>query len=316
MPLFIQNPLPVTLQPHRATVVCAKLHQQLCAPEFAEHHTPSCIRKAPLLGSIGHSSSAGCLHPKPGCGPCSRDAPFHPISRPSALTVAHLHFTWSLCSVIIFLTHIGTAGTGVNSQHSMTDNGDSNVTVTVLVILLLLLVLLLVYLYKRLNQETDGQYTVHQLVYGKGGALERLNDGARAVESRLGVRLWPHKAAKTEEEEEELKEEEQEQKSQESDVEQGVEGDKEDKAEDNSSDDYSSMEGVDLRERANQSQDQDEDEKHKEKKEEEEVGQDSMELSRGDGPLVDLEPLSGSVIWEDEKKREGKTDGDADLTAL
>ncbi|XP_077356390.1 uncharacterized protein LOC144003735 [Festucalex cinctus] len=68
---------------------------------------------------------------------------------------------------------------------------DSTTTIVLLFFVLVGLVVLLVVLYKRLNKETNGEYTLRHVVYKEGG----LRDGARrvtaALRTRLGVPLWP-----------------------------------------------------------------------------------------------------------------------------
>ncbi|KAG7461854.1 hypothetical protein MATL_G00195540 [Megalops atlanticus] len=187
-----------------------------------------------------------------------------------------------------------------------------------LFILFAILILVLVYLYKRLNRETDGQYTIRQLIYGKGGVRERVQNGVTAIESRLGVRLRPRKAEDIEggEEDDDREEEEREQERASgkdadslAEEEQHQDGD--------SSDDYSSLEGVDLRERRKLHENaevkvvsegektEEKGECKEEKKQEKDTGGEEKNSETGaaaGGLLADLKDFSGSAIWAEEKK--------------
>ncbi|KAI1883504.1 hypothetical protein AGOR_G00232190 [Albula goreensis] len=123
--------------------------------------------------------------------------------------------------------------------------------VVLLFIILIVLIVALVYFYRRLNQVSDGEYTIDKLINGKDGARERAGNAVRYIENRFGVRLRPRKRGDVEEGEEEEEREEQEQEQEqervsEKDAESQVEDDRQ---EEDSSDDYSSLEGCDLRER-------------------------------------------------------------------
>lgn len=196
----------------------------------------------------------------------------------------------------------------------MHDSKDPIFTVIFLIFLLAILTVALIYLYKKLNRETDGKYTVHELVYGEDGARQRLQNGVQALESLLGIRLWPRKREAAEGEDvEEQREEREEDRVEVPDIEQGHEHDEmslDKKAEEeDSSDDYSSMEGVDLREKAKLKENMEEGEKEEEEREGGGAGS-----GVAAGLLVDLKQFSGSANWQEEKV-EVMVDS-CDLTAL
>ncbi|RAM39482.1 hypothetical protein DOZ52_29035, partial [Enterobacter hormaechei] len=67
----------------------------------------------------------------------------------------------------------------------------STSTVLVLLFLLIILALALVYFYKKLNADTNGQYTVQRIVFAPGGLRDRVRQGVGVVENRFGVHIWP-----------------------------------------------------------------------------------------------------------------------------
>ncbi|KAL0970362.1 hypothetical protein UPYG_G00240970 [Umbra pygmaea] len=212
----------------------------------------------------------------------------------------------------------------------MTDFKDetSNHVVWILLALLFVVFVLLVYFYKKLNRQTDNQYTIHQLVYGEGGARDWVRDRVRRLEVLSGRRLWllSENAMDAREEGD-----------QEGYVEKGSKGgesqnDEQEGGGDESSDDYSSLGGVDLvskkvtdvkeerrgsrgsrgsrASRGSRGRRQDD---HKDDGESEAGAAGGEESGRG-GLLVDLHPFSGSAIWS-EDKQEGGRDSE-DVTAL
>ncbi|XP_041723882.1 uncharacterized protein si:ch211-119e14.1 [Coregonus clupeaformis] len=213
--------------------------------------------------------------------------------------------------------------TGIEDKTTSTSN------VLTVFFILVFLVCLLVCLYKWLNRQTNGQYTVRQLVYKEDGARDHIMGWVRILEVRLGRRLWP-----LGEDEEAVGEEED--RNEERDVERGnegresegeEEGDERECGGDDSSDDYSSMEGCDLRERAKLTHEKEEmreregkrEENMEEKWESKEDGESDEravggEESRGGGLLIDLNQLSGSAIWSEDRS-EGGRDKD-NVTAL
>ncbi|KAI1887625.1 hypothetical protein AGOR_G00192240 [Albula goreensis] len=123
--------------------------------------------------------------------------------------------------------------------------------VVVLLVLVMLIVLFLAIRYRWMDRCRGGV----------GAASGCLAAGVRDIQSRLGIRLWPGKRGEVggeNEDEEEEDDEEEEGGQRWGDVELGngrdveSEKDKREEEEDDSSDDYSSMEGYDLRERARQ----------------------------------------------------------------
>ncbi|KAG5845039.1 hypothetical protein ANANG_G00134590 [Anguilla anguilla] len=201
--------------------------------------------------------------------------------------------------------------------------------VVFLVFLLIFLILALVYFYKRLNRETDGQYTLTKLV---NEAREHAQNAARPIESRLRGLL--RRRTDEDEDEERGREEDDEKESRErvslKDAENLSEDEQREEAD--SSDDYSSMEGFQPQEgeplqrgsekgkkgkRASQEKKEEKktevaevtDEKKEEKQAEGEGGQ------AGAGLLADLKEISGSAIWAAEGKNEGDKDS-GDVTEL
>lgn len=78
----------------------------------------------------------------------------------------------------------------------MEENGEvnnlvSHTTILVLFFILAALLILLFFLYKYLNKEANGKYTVRRVVYRKGGLRDRARGAAVALGNRLGVQLWP-----------------------------------------------------------------------------------------------------------------------------
>lgn len=189
----------------------------------------------------------------------------------------------------------------------MSDSYANNTpTVLILFFILVLLVLLLLYLYKRLNHETKGKYTIQRLVLGDGGLRDRVMHGVAEVEARLGDRL----RSQTHDEEQTLSNNEDGNSGREEDAGQSH-SENENKTEEkdlehhnDSSEDYSS---VDLQERVKKNNS-----KEKEEEQEEEdvaKGDDSKQDEDGKneervGLLVDLKTFSGSAIWSGEKTEE------------
>ncbi|KAJ8416479.1 hypothetical protein AAFF_G00357670 [Aldrovandia affinis] len=201
--------------------------------------------------------------------------------------------------------------------------------VVVLFLFLTLIILALVYTYKRLNRETDGEYTLTRLINGQGGARERVQNAVSVVESRLGIQLRQRKRGDIEGGE---GDEEEEDREQERVSEKNAESLAEDAQDEDSSDDYSSLEGCDLREKKRLQggsekskegnrvsvgkKDEEKVEMTREKKEEKVMeGEENCQGGGvGGGLLADLKEFSGSAIWAEEKSA-GEKDG-CDLTEL
>ncbi|KAJ8008205.1 hypothetical protein DPEC_G00102390 [Dallia pectoralis] len=202
------------------------------------------------------------------------------------------------------------------TAHNDFKDETSNVVPWTLFVILVIVIALLVYLYKRLNRETNGQYTIHKLIYGEGGARDWLRDRVRALEVWSGRRirlLSDNDEAAGEEEADQVEDVE---RGSDRGVSQEGDNDDEEGMEDDLSDDYSSLEGCDLRERAkltevNKKMEMVEKNSHDDGEREEGAvgGQES-----GRGLLVDLHPFSGSAIWSGNKE-EGDVNAE-DVTAL
>ncbi|XP_043099660.1 acidic leucine-rich nuclear phosphoprotein 32 family member B [Puntigrus tetrazona] len=188
---------------------------------------------------------------------------------------------------------------------------DNTPIVITLFFLWIILVLVLLYFYKKLNADTNGQYTVQRMLFAPGGLRDRLRQGVGVVENRLGVHIWPQQRDDEENiggHDEEDEEGEEEDKQNDSYTEEGEQQEQDDDRND-SSDDYSS---VDLRERAKMQAEKKEEKE--ERKETEAAGEEDKCQEVKDTEkvelLVDLKPFTGSAIWSEENK-----DGN-DLTAL
>ncbi|XP_023830425.1 high mobility group nucleosome-binding domain-containing protein 5-like [Salvelinus sp. IW2-2015] len=212
------------------------------------------------------------------------------------------------------------------------DQTTSSFVVLTVFFILFTLVALLVVLYMWLNRQTNGQYTVHQLVLGEGGARDRVRGGVQVLEVWFRRRLWPlSEDEETVGEEEQRDEEEDVERVSEGGESEGEgkkeEGDKEEGDEregrvDDSSDDYSSAEGCGLTERVKVMDAKKERRECEGKREEniEEKGDSKgdegaaggEESGRG-GLLIHLHQYSGSAIWSEDY--EGGKDNN-DVTAL
>lgn len=199
----------------------------------------------------------------------------------------------------------------------MTESSSSTVTVPVLFVCLLVLVLLLVLFYKILNKEAEGEYTIRRIVYKEGGVRDQVRGAALALETRLGVQLWPR--SESEEDGEEMQDMEDEEGRVEEGDSQGYDsegGDQEDSEGGNqeqgeggdTSGDNSSLVDSEAGERTRLT---DEPEKGEEK--EEKDGEGKGEASGGAGLLIDLHQFSGSAIWSEEGASVSK---ESDVTAL
>lgn len=194
-------------------------------------------------------------------------------------------------------------------------NNTPNKTVLILAFCLIGLLLLLIFLYKKLNKDTNGEYTIKRMVYKEGGVRDRVRGAALALESRLGVQLWPQ--SDTEEDGEEMQEIRDEEGQVEEGGSKGSDSKGEDQEEDSvkekegdASDDNSSVQSSEAGEQARLTDQAD----AKEEKEEK-VGdrEGKGEASGGPGLLIDIKQFSGSAIWSEEEGREGK---DGDMTVL
>lgn len=180
-------------------------------------------------------------------------------------------------------------------------NQSSTPTVLFLFFLLLALIILLIFLYKKLNRENNGEYTVQRMVYKEGGIRDQVRGAALALGTRLGVQLWPH--SETEEYGSEMQEIQDEEghvekgDSQGSDSEEQCEGTEE--KDSDTSDEESCGKCSEADEQTKLTDQPDREEKGEEKEEEVEG-----KASGGAGVLIDLKQFSGSAIWSEEKVSE------------
>ncbi|XP_043953024.1 acidic leucine-rich nuclear phosphoprotein 32 family member B [Gambusia affinis] len=199
-------------------------------------------------------------------------------------------------------------------------------TVVALSLVLLVLVVLLVFFYKKLNKEANNQYTVQNIIYKEGGVRDQMRATALAVETRLGVQVWP----RGRNEEDEMVEIEDEEGAVESGDNQsdGSSTDGEDEQEEDSVDhsgatkeneeDNSDAESSEAGEEDglidNKPEENEEVRDNSEEKQEKEVKeQGKAEASGGTGLLIDLKQFSGSAIWSEQKGDESQG---GDVTAL
>ncbi|XP_030018357.1 cilia- and flagella-associated protein 251-like [Sphaeramia orbicularis] len=186
-------------------------------------------------------------------------------------------------------------------------------TVLILLFVLLGLVVLLFFLYKVLNKEAKGEYTIRRMVYKEGGVRDRVRGVAIALGTRIGIQMWPHSGASEDEEEMEEFHSEERQMEQGSRKEDSHSDEEEEEEEEQGKGDASSLESSDGGE---QTRLVDETEAKGSKEEKEEKvgdGEGKGETSGGAGLLIDLKQFSGSAIWSEEEGGEGK---DRDVTAL
>lgn len=178
-------------------------------------------------------------------------------------------------------------------------------TILILFLLLLALILLLIFLYKKLNRETNGEYTVRNMVYKEGGARDRLRGAAQALGTRLGVQLWPHGDVEMQE----VRDEEAQLKKEDSQVgeeeeEDGKAGEEEEDSE--TSDEESHLEGSEADEEARLEPESQEEEMEKEKEKEVDMEKEKEREREGEGSggtevLISINQFSGSAIWSEEQ---------------
>ncbi|XP_049923278.1 neurofilament light polypeptide [Epinephelus moara] len=197
----------------------------------------------------------------------------------------------------------------------MSDSKTSNRTVLILAFALIGLLLLLIFLYKKLNRDTNGEYTVKRMVYKEGGVRDRVRGAALALESHLGVQLWPQ--SDSEEDGEEMQEIRDEEGQVEEGGSQGSDSEGEDQEEDSAKEkegdalgDNSSVQSSEAGEQARLT---DQADAKEEKEEKVGDGEGKGEASGGPGLLIDLKQFSGSAIWSEEEGCVGK---DGDMTVL
>ncbi|XP_062240596.1 uncharacterized protein si:ch211-119e14.1 [Platichthys flesus] len=184
------------------------------------------------------------------------------------------------------------------------DYRQSTVNIMLLSFFLIALILLLVYLYKKLNQENNEEYTIRRMVLKEGGLRDQARVAAIALGTGLRVRLCPGRDSFEEGEEmQEIRDEEgqvEEGGSQWGDSEVGSQ--EEEGKGDNVSHATSSSEGLKAGEQTRLT-DQPE-AKVEGKREEEEEAASKGEETGGSGLLIDLKQFAGSAIWSEEKGME------------
>lgn len=169
-------------------------------------------------------------------------------------------------------------------------------TIVILVIVLLCLITLLIFLYKKLNKEANGEYTIRNIVYKEGGVRDQLRGVALALGTRLGVQLWPREDMEMEE----VRDEEAQVLKGNSQVSESEDQDsKAQEEESDSSDDESSVGGSEAGEEARLTGEPETGEEGKEKE-----GKMEGEGNGGAELLKNLKELSGSAIWSEDQARE------------
>lgn len=189
----------------------------------------------------------------------------------------------------------------------------SDKTVVILFLCLICLIVLLIFLYKKLNREAEGEYTIRRMVYKEGGLRDQVRDASLAVGTRFGIQLWPRSEEGEEMQEVRDEEEQVEDGSNEEDSEedeQGVDGgddDDDDGSDDigdkgsDTPDDGSSVDGSEPGEHTRLTPESEDKGSVEKKGEEEEEVEDGAEngASGGAGLSINLEQFSGSVTWSE-----------------
>lgn len=190
-------------------------------------------------------------------------------------------------------------------------NSSSTQTVLILFFLLVGLIILLVFLYKKLNRETNGEYTIRYMFYKEGGVRDQVRGAASALGTCL-VQLYPHRA--DDNDSAEMGEIHDEEGQMEKGASEGsVNEEDEHKGEDNleqcgktdgkdidTSDDDSSLEGSEVGEHTRLKSDP---EQEKGEDKEEKVGDGEGKAEAGGSPalLINLKKFTGSAIWSEEE---------------
>lgn len=170
---------------------------------------------------------------------------------------------------------------------------------------------MLVHLYKKLNQQTNGQYTIRRMVYKEGGVRDQVRDVALVVGARLGIQLWRSgDSDKSGEEMQEINDEE-------GGLERGGSKESEDEGDDEEREEeqYSDTESRDSGTSADDSSSEaGEDARLIGQQKEVKVTEDGVEKERGEEGnsdangsselAIDLKQFSGSAIWSEEQTTE------------
>lgn len=204
----------------------------------------------------------------------------------------------------------------------MEEDGDiiysvSYTTILALCFFLAALLILLFILYKYLNKEANGKYTVQRIVFREGGLRDRARGAAVTLGNRLGVQLWPQSDTDQDEEngedEEEANSSGNESSDEDADAAQVNEQKSDSMAEVNNAKGSSGDDSLDSSDEEEQAKAKPEPES-KAVKTEEAAGDDVQESKAGEtsAPIViNLNQFSGSVLWAEEEKCE-----EGDVTAL
>ncbi|XP_040886684.1 uncharacterized protein si:ch211-119e14.1 [Toxotes jaculatrix] len=197
--------------------------------------------------------------------------------------------------------------------------GDSY-TIPILCVILISLVLLFIFFYKKLNRETNGEYTIKRMVYKEGGVRDRVRGAAHHTLGTL-LRVWRRSDVDVGlEEMQEIQDEEEQVDdggSQSSDSEEDSQEEEDNNTEqcdktmgkgNDTSDDKSNLECS-----GEQSKLMDQSDAKEETKDKKEENEGEGEASGGAGLSIDLKQFSGSAIWSEEAGGEGM---DRDVTAL
>ncbi|CAB1328199.1 unnamed protein product [Coregonus sp. 'balchen'] len=190
-----------------------------------------------------------------------------------------------------------------SNQHPSGQLSTGSIVVVVLIPIILILLIIVLFFYKWNTRHSGQDSSAPRLLLG---IRERMRGGVRSLEDGLGLRLWPGKRVVEEEGEEEGK-------GGDGEAAVGVRGGQRDEDEGDSSDDYSSLDGIDLSERAKNLEDEEKKEEAAVKRKSgSEGGQDDMNGERTDGRKEGgEEERTGEIPGEE--KSEGET---CDLTAL
>lgn len=190
----------------------------------------------------------------------------------------------------------------------MTEMEPFSWTVFALFLTLACLVILLIFLYKKLKKESDGEYSIRRMVYKKGGVRDQVRGAALALETRLGIQLWPRSDSEDDGQEmQDARDVEAAGSGAEEDEEQG----EEEEGNSNSCERESADGGSCEEESEGRAMPMDEPMTHKEKKVEE--SEDQQDNVKGTQLLIDLNNLSGSAIWSEEQ---GCVDTSATVTTF
>lgn len=180
-------------------------------------------------------------------------------------------------------------------------------------------------MYKKLNKETNGEYTVQRMVCKEGGVRDQVRGAVMTLETCLGIQLWPK--GDPDEDGEEMEEVQYEggmveRRSQWSDGKIDEHGERSDVEEcgdtkgdgDDTSDNNSSLEGSEIGKRARLTDQEEAKGETEGIRGEKEVKLGDEEgkggASGGAGLLINLNQFSGSAIWSEEESKA------SDVTAL